>query len=63
MAKTKTKVEEFAARFNGPWKEVLAKEMTKVTSEQAFVAGVGATPPEFGDRHLDEDSGAESLVA
>ena len=27
------------------------------------MAGVGATLPEFGDFHLDEDSDAESLVA
>ena len=64
MAEVKTKMEEFAAKFNRPWKEILAEEIiTKATSEQASVAGVGATPSDFENLHLDEDSEAESLVA
>ena len=64
MTKAKTKRDKFAAKFNRPWKELLAEEIiTKATSEQASVAGVGATPSDFENLHLDEDSEAESLVA
>ena len=41
----------------------MAKEITKATSEQASVAGVGTTPSDFEHLHLDEDSDAEPLVA
>ena len=61
MAKAKTKMEEFSAKFNRPWKELLAEEITKVASEQAALAGVVATPSEFENLHLDEDSDAASL--
>ena len=63
MAKAKTKMEEFAAKFNRPWKELLAEEITKAALEQASVAGVGATPSEFEHLHLGEDSDTEPLVA
>ena len=63
MAEAKTKIEEFPAKFDRPWKELLAEEITRVTSEQTSVAGVGATPSDFENLHLDEDSDAESLVA
>ena len=51
------------SKFNRPWKELLAEKIPKATSEQASVAGVGATPSDFENLHLDEDSDAESLVA
>lgn len=64
MAKAKTKIEEFAAKFNKPWKELIAEEVTKATSElDSTVTGVNATALEWDDLHLDEDSDAESLVA
>ena len=59
----KQKWKSFTAKFNRPWKELLAEEITKVASEQAASAGVVATPSEFENLHLDEDSDAESLVA
>ena len=61
MAKAKTKMEEFSAKFTRPWKELLAEEITKVASEQAASAGVVSTPSEFENLHLDEDSDAASL--
>ena len=61
MAEAKTKMEEFPAKFNRPWKELLAEKIPKATSEQASVAGVGAMPSDFENLHLDEDSDAESL--
>ena len=63
MTKTKTRMEEFAAKFNRPWKKFLAEEITKATSGQASVVGVSPTPSDLENLHLDEDSDAESLVA
>ena len=61
MAKAKTKMKEFAAKFNRLWKKILAEEITKVSFEQ--MAGVDVTPSEFDDLYLDEDSDAESRMA